>query len=76
MIMSEEHVDLKGQICPYPVVKVIYEVEQMEKDSERIFLVDDPLAIKSIPEELEEYDDMEYSVEKEDDHWKVKITRF
>ena len=71
----DSFVELRGKFCPFPVVNVITEVEQMRPGQKRIFCVDDPLAIKSIPEELGEYDDLGISIERQQEGWKINISR-
>ena len=72
------HVDLRGKICPYPVVQIIETVDNMDAGDGMIFLVDDPLAVKSVPEELEEMDDfgnIVLHIEKCTGFWKIMIAR-
>lgn len=75
--MSENNqpIDLCGKICPFPVVDVIREIDKMQKGQVITFLVDDPLAIKSIPEELREYPDMTLEISEKDKKWKIVISR-
>ena len=68
-------VDLGGRLCPYPVTRIIYESEQMKPGETRTYLVDDPLAIKSVPEELEDYADHAVSIESEGRMWRITVTR-
>ncbi|MBN1824638.1 MAG: sulfurtransferase TusA family protein [Candidatus Eisenbacteria bacterium] len=72
---EEKEVDLLGQVCPYPVVNLIREVLSMPSGKTARFCVDDPLALKSIPEELEEYDDLHLEVRPKDGHWEIVVTR-
>ncbi len=67
--------DLIGRVCPYPVVEVVDAVDHMRVGETRLFLVDDPLAVKSIPEELEEYEDIKLEIVKEEGVWLIKVTR-
>lgn len=74
---NDSVLDLCGKVCPYPVVEVISAVELMKPGQRRIFLVDDPLALKSIPEELEELDcceSIDVNVEKQKKHWCITVT--
>lgn len=68
-------VNLEGQICPYPVMHIIYESEQMQPGESRTYIVDDPLAIKSVPEELEDYANHLVSIETVGRLWKITVTR-
>lgn len=67
--------NLSGLICPYPVVEAIKEIDKMRVGETIIFIVDDPLAIKSIPYELREYKDIIVNVEKINGGWKIKVTK-
>ncbi len=73
--MSESKINLCGKICPYPVVDIINTVDHMNKGETKIFLVDDPLAIKSVPEELEDFDDVSCSIDKQKGMWQITITK-
>lgn len=68
-------IDLRGKICPYPVVEFVRTVDTMKSGEERIFLVDDPLAIKSIPEEMEDYSDIDIEITKKEGHWSIFVHR-
>lgn len=76
--MSEaiETLDLSGLFCPYPVVCVIRAVETMQSGQTRHFLIDDPLAVKSIPEELENLGVQEISIEDHPAGWEVTVTKY
>jgi TusA-related sulfurtransferase len=73
--MEESKIDLMGKICPYPVVNIIREVDKMRSGETRIFVVDDPLCIKSVPDELEEYDNFKVTILKIEKGWEIKIMR-
>lgn len=73
--MSDKNVDLMGKFCPYPIVRIIFEVDQLAPGQSVTFVVDDPLALKSVPEELEEYDDISFETKKVDEAWQIKVTR-
>jgi TusA-related sulfurtransferase len=68
-------VDLRGKLCPYPIAHVVFEVDMMEKGDKKVFLIDDPLAKKSIPEELEDYNSLNIDIfkDKEKKCWVVEI---
>ncbi len=75
---NSPHTDLRGKICPYPVVQIIESVDYMEKGKEMIFLVDDPLAVKSVPEEIEELSNSSQivcDIEKCTGFWKIIVSR-
>jgi TusA-related sulfurtransferase len=73
--MSEEEVSLIGKVCPYVVMHIIREVSEMNSGETRKFVTDDPLAIKSIPEELEDDDDFTVSMNKHQRGWEITVTR-
>ncbi len=73
--MEKQEIDLTGMICPYPVTHIIYEVDKMKEGEALKFKVDDPLAVKSVPEELEDYEDIEIDVKKKDNHWEIVVDR-
>ncbi|MBN1553434.1 MAG: sulfurtransferase TusA family protein [Phycisphaerae bacterium] len=67
--------DLTGKVCPYPVVSIVQQTDRLEKGQSARFLVDDPLAIKSAPEELEEYGDIAMTIEKKGSYWEIIVRR-
>ncbi len=73
--MNKKEISLYGKICPYPVVEIVYEVDRMQEGEKCNFLVDDPLAIKSVPEELEDYDDIAISIDRIDKGWEIGISK-
>ncbi len=73
--MDTEEINLSGVLCPYCIVNVIKAVEKMETGETNIFIVDDPLAIKAIPEELEDEDDLEIDIERNKQNWIVIIKK-
>lgn len=56
-------IDLTGKFCPYPVINIITEVEKMQPGDRFGFEIDDPLALKSVPVELQDMD-VEVDIEK------------
>ncbi len=73
--MSPEEIDLYGKICPYPVVQIVQEVHKMRAGETKTFCVDDPLAIKSVPEELADVDGLTISVENRSKGWDIIISK-
>jgi TusA-related sulfurtransferase len=72
---GDEPVMLTGRFCPYPVVCVIEKAEVLRSGESCTFVVDDPMAIKSIPEELEELGHWEISIQPIDNGWSVHIMK-
>jgi TusA-related sulfurtransferase len=73
--MSSDEVDLYGKICPYPVVRIVQEVHKMRSGELKIFCVDDPLAIKSVPEELADVEGLHISIEPRPKGWNIIISK-
>lgn len=70
---EQDTINLIGKVCPYPVVDVVRYVDQMKKGETITFQIDDPLAVKSVPEELEEYPDISFAIDKEGEHWNITV---
>lgn len=73
--MSEAQVDLCGKVCPYPVVHIIRAVEALQPRQTLRCVVDDPLAIKAVPEELEEFADVELAITPVERGWEISVRR-
>ena len=73
--MSSNAIDLCGKVCPYPVVEVVREVDRMRSGETLRCVVDDPLAIKAVPEELEDYTDISLSIGKHSDGWEIIVVK-
>jgi TusA-related sulfurtransferase len=67
--------DLTGLVCPRPIAEIVQAVHALEVGASLRFLVDDPLALKAVPEELEEYGDLEIEVHEESGCWEITVTR-
>ena len=67
--------DLRGKLCPYCVMSIIREADLLEEGQTLEFLVDDPLALKSVPEELQECDEFCISINEIEGGWSIIITR-
>ncbi|MBN2448046.1 MAG: sulfurtransferase TusA family protein [Phycisphaerae bacterium] len=75
MHVETQAVNLCGKVCPYPVVMIVREVDRLRSGESLRCLVDDPLAIKAVPEELEDYDDVSISITEHDRGWEITISR-
>jgi len=73
--MQEKIINLIGKVCPYPIAEIIYEVDRLDDNDRLVFIVDDPLAIKAVPEELEEYDELSYNIESRTGYWEITISK-
>jgi len=54
---------------------IVREVEMMRSGETLKFIVDDPLAIKSVPEELEESPDLSVTITKTDRVWEIVVVK-
>lgn len=72
--MAVKRLDFNGQVCPLPVINAIKQVKELESGDTLEILTDDPLAMKSIPEELAG-PGFEIKVEKQDMDWLITIDR-
>lgn len=73
--VSGEILDLCGKVCPYPVVLIVQEVDDLQPGETLRCVVDDPLALKAVPEELEEYSDVSIQVNKRTTDWEIIVRR-
>ncbi len=74
-MMKKREINLVGQFCPFPVMRIVRDVDLMRPGETLRFLVDDPLATKSVPEELEDYRDLSISITPRDRNWEIAISR-
>ena len=68
-------IDLCGKICPYPVVEIVREAGRLGSGETLRCLVDDPLALKSVPEELEEFPDLTLTITDLGRVWEITVAR-
>ena len=73
--MSSEEINLIGKVCPYCVMHIIKHADMMRNGEIIKFEVDDPLATKSVPVELEDYDDITYSITKHKHSWEIVLNK-
>ena len=73
--MSDQEFNLEGTICPFPVMHIVREVEMMRSGETLRFTVDDPLAIKSVPEELEDSPDLSVTIRKAGRSWEIVVRK-
>ena len=71
--MPEEIINLCGKICPFPIFLIIQRVDKMRPGDSVSFLVDDPLVLKSAPEELEDYSGITHSITKDKEGWIISV---
>ena len=73
--MKHRTIDLRGKVCPFPIMEVISVVDQMHSRESISFQIDDPLALKSIPEELSEYAELKICITKIKSYWEITINK-
>jgi hypothetical protein len=56
-------------------MSIIREADMMDTGYTYQFLVDDPLALKSVPEELAEMADYSIDIDEVEDGWEISISR-
>jgi TusA-related sulfurtransferase len=66
---------LIGEICPIPVVRVLEWVEGLKSGERGCFHIDDPLAVKSIPDELIDMEDVGFEIKRMDSYWELNVWR-
>lgn len=69
-----EKLDVLGCVCPVPVMKALRKFEEISSGEQIELLTDDPLAIKTIPDEITE-SEAKVEVIADGRHWKVIITK-
>lgn len=67
--------DLCGKVCPYPVVQIVREADRLRSGETLRCLVDDPLALKAVPEELEDCPDLTVTIVEQGAGWEITISR-
>ncbi|OFZ48688.1 MAG: hypothetical protein A2381_05035 [Bdellovibrionales bacterium RIFOXYB1_FULL_37_110] len=73
--MKNRTIDLRGKVCPFPIMEVISIVDEMNPLESVSFQIDDPLALKSIPEELSDYADLKICIKKITSYWEITINK-
>lgn len=68
-------VDLRDSLCPMAVVNILREISTMKEGEERHFIVTDPLAEKSIPQELKYENISSLDIVKEKKQWRVIVIK-
>ncbi len=70
--MAVKRFDFNGQVCPLPVINAIKQMKQLDSGDTMEIITDDPLAMKSIPEELSE-PGVEITVQKQELDWLIVV---
>jgi TusA-related sulfurtransferase len=66
---------LRGEICPFCIYEILQAVGDLPAGRPITVLVDDPLATRSIPEELQDLSGIRWHIERIGDYWQVRIWR-
>jgi len=66
--------NLLGKVCPFPVIDTLKAYSELKKGDILEVLIDDPLAKKSIPDELSS-EECDVDIEDIDRGWKIIIKK-
>ena len=66
---------ISGSASPFPLIGMLRKVLNLGRGETLSFLVDDLLAARSIPRELEDYGDICVDVAGGEGQWKVTVSR-
>ncbi|MCM8812990.1 MAG: sulfurtransferase TusA family protein [Candidatus Omnitrophica bacterium] len=72
--MAVKTFDFTGQVCPLPVINTIKQFKQLSAGDCLEIVTDDPLAMKSIPEEIACFG-VKITVNKISAGWKILIEK-
>lgn len=72
---EQDQMDLIGKLCPFAVMYVVREVDKMQAGETKTFLVDDPLATKSVREELDDYEGVQVEISKLTKAWAITVSK-
>ncbi len=76
MVNMTTELDLRGEVCPYTLVKTKLKLEEIECGEELIVIFDHAPAVENVPSNLKNDGHKILGIEKEDDHlWKVRIRK-
>lgn len=67
-------IDVRGKVCPYPVITTLEKLSSLKKGDVLEVLTDEPLAIRSVPEEAKRWG-LKTKVERIEKGWKIIITK-
>ncbi len=73
--MGREIRDLCGKVCPYPVVEIHREIDQLRSGEAFRCIVDDPLVLKSVPEEIEDTPGVSLTIAKLEAGWEITVVK-
>ncbi|MBU4374310.1 MAG: sulfurtransferase TusA family protein [Euryarchaeota archaeon] len=68
--------DLKGEVCPYTLVKTKLKLEELESGEELAVILDHAPAVENVPRSLKNEGHKVLRIEQNGDHlWKVRIRK-
>jgi tRNA 2-thiouridine synthesizing protein A len=73
--MSEESLDLRGVVCPMNFVKTKLKLESMEDGEILEVVLDTGEPIQNVPKSLKDEGYKIVGVQKEDDHFKIRVEK-
>ncbi len=74
MVSMVTELDLRGEVCPYTLVKTKLKIEEIEYGEELIVIFDHAPAVDNVPRSLKNEGHKILGIEKKGDHlWKVRI---
>ncbi|MBP2031269.1 tRNA 2-thiouridine synthesizing protein A [Methanohalophilus levihalophilus] len=74
-IIADFELDVKGQCCPYPLVKVKEMLDTLEKDEVLMVISDDPMTPQNIVAWTKKSGDVLISIEKEGDVFTIYVKK-
>ena len=75
-VKVDKNLDIRGEVCPYTLVKSKLAVEDVEVGQVVEILLDYPEAVTSIPKAMENYGNKVLKVEKiSSSEWKILIRK-
>lgn len=75
-VKADKVLDIRGEVCPYTLVKTKLAVEEVEVGQVVEIILDYPEAVSSIPKAMENYGNRVLSVEKVSaNEWKILVRK-
>lgn len=74
--MAQYEIDLRGEICPYPMTETRKKMEELSQGDRLVVLVDYPLAVDNVPRWAENAGHTVVEVVKTDSsEWKIVLEK-
>jgi tRNA 2-thiouridine synthesizing protein A len=71
--MMERRIDVRGKLCPYPVVLTMREIRDMQNGDTLEVLTDNPPSVENVPAAAKREGHEVLNVIKTDSGWKISI---